>query len=74
MFDKPTLADLRRTAQQLGMNPSDAYLEAALRITGPLAAAYAALDAAPDELPPVKIRAMAAIVRARRRILMALGT
>jgi amidase len=54
MFDKPTLADLRRCAQQIGMNPSDAYLEAALRITGPLAAAYAALDAAPDELPPVK--------------------
>jgi len=54
MFEKPTLADLRQMARELGMNPSDAYLEAALRITGPLAAAYEALDAAPDELPPVK--------------------
>ena len=54
MFDKPTLADLRQCAQQLGMNPSDAYLEAALRSTGALSAAYAALDAASDELPPVK--------------------
>jgi amidase len=54
MFEKPTLADLRHVAQQLGMKPSDAYLEAALRSTGALAAAYAALDAAPDELPPVK--------------------
>jgi amidase len=54
MFDKPTLADLRHVAQQLGMTPSDAYLEAALRSTGALSAAYAALDAAPDELPPVK--------------------
>jgi amidase len=54
MFDKPTLADLRRCAEQIGLNASDAYLEAALRITGPLAAAYAALDAADDELPPVK--------------------
>ena len=54
MFEKPTLADLRQTANELGMTPSDAYLEAALRSTGALAAAYAALDAAPDELPPVK--------------------
>jgi len=54
MFEKPTLADLRPIARQLSMNPSDAYLEAALRSTGALAAAYAALDAAPDELPPVK--------------------
>jgi amidase len=54
MFDKPTLADLRRCAQQLGMNPSDAYLDAALRSTGALAAAYAVLDATPDDLPPVK--------------------
>jgi amidase len=54
MFDKPTPADLRRCAQELGMNPSDEYLAAALRIVGPLAAAYAALDAVPDELPPVK--------------------
>jgi amidase len=35
------------------MSPTDAYLEAALRITAPLAAAYAALDAVDDELPPV---------------------
>ena len=54
MFEKPSLTDLRRAAQQLGMNPSDEYLRAVDEITGPLAQAYAALDAMPDELPPVK--------------------
>jgi amidase len=54
MFQKPTVADLRRVSEQLGLHLSDDYLQAALRITGPLAAAYAALDAAQDELPPVK--------------------
>ena len=54
MFQKPSVADLRRAAQQLGMNPSDDYLLAVEQIVAPLANAYAALDAAPDELPAVK--------------------
>jgi amidase len=54
MFQKPSVADLRRAAQQLGMNPSDDYLRAVGEIITPLAAAYGALDAEPDELPPVK--------------------
>ncbi len=54
MFQKPSIPDLRRAAQQLGMSPSDDYLHAVDEITGPLAQAYAALDAMPDELPPVK--------------------
>jgi amidase len=53
MFEKPTIDDLRRVADELGMHPSDAYLESVLRITTPLAGAYAALDDIPDELPPV---------------------
>ena len=54
MFEKPGIPDLRRAAQQLGMNPSDEYLRAIDEITVPIARAYAALDAMPDELPPVK--------------------
>src|SRR5580692_6415698 len=54
MFEKPGIAELRQAAQQLGMNPSDDHLRAVDEITGPLARAYAALDAMPDELPPVK--------------------
>ncbi len=54
MFEKPSLADLRQAAHKLGMNPSDDYLRAAEQIVAPLVNAYAALDAAPDELPPVK--------------------
>jgi amidase len=54
MFTKPGIADLREAAHRLGMNPSDDYLAAVERIVTPLANAYAALDAAPDELPPVK--------------------
>ena len=54
MFEKPTIADLRRAAHELGMKPSDDYLRAVDEIVTPLAAAYAALDAMPDELPPVK--------------------
>jgi amidase len=53
MFEKPSVADLRQAATRLGMNPSDAYLEAATRIVAPLAAAYAALDAEPDDVPVV---------------------
>ena len=54
MFEKPGIPELRRAAQQLGMNPSDDYLRAVDEIAGPLAQAYMALDAMPDELPPVK--------------------
>jgi amidase len=54
MFQKPSVADLRHAAERLGMHPSDDYLTAAEAIVTPLANAYAALDAAPDELPPVK--------------------
>jgi amidase len=54
MFEKPSLPELRSAAQQLGMNPSDDYLHAIDEITAPIARAYAALDAMPDELPPVK--------------------
>lgn len=54
MFKPPGKAELAEAARRLGMSPSDAYLDAALEITAPLAAAYAALDAMPDELPPVK--------------------
>jgi len=54
MFQKPTVVDLRRAAQELGMNPSDDYLLAVEEIVTPLAGAYAALDGVPDELPPVK--------------------
>jgi amidase len=53
-FEKPTVADLRRAAEQLHMNPSAEYLNAALEIVAPLCAAYAALDAATDEKPAVK--------------------
>src|SRR6202035_108541 len=44
MFEKPGIADLRKAAQQLGMNPSDDYLRAVDEIVGPLSRAYAALD------------------------------
>jgi len=53
MFTPPTVADLREAATKLGMHPSDAYLETARRILTPLANAYAALDAATDEVPVV---------------------
>jgi amidase len=54
MFQKPTIANLREAAHKLGMHSSDDYLRAVEEIVAPLANAYAALDAAPDELPPVK--------------------
>jgi amidase len=54
MFEKPSIADLRHAADALGMNPSMFYLQSAQDILAPLAAAYAALDAVPDELPAVK--------------------
>src|SRR5215471_17662390 len=54
MFQKPTVADLRQAAQELGMNPSDTYLKAVVQIITPLANAYATLDTTPDELPAVK--------------------
>ena len=54
MFEKPTIADLRAAATSLGMKPNDEYLRAVEQIIAPLAGAYAALDAVPDELPAVK--------------------
>jgi amidase len=54
MFEKPSISDLRQAARALGMNPSDDYLRAVDEIVEPLAGAYAALDAMPDELPAVK--------------------
>lgn len=54
MFQKPSVADLRHAAERLGMNPSMLYLQTAQDILAPLCAAYAALDAAADEKPPVK--------------------
>jgi amidase len=53
-FEMPSIADLRRAAEQLGMKVSDDYLAAALQITTPLVQAYSALDAIPDEMPAVK--------------------
>ena len=54
MFQLPTVAQLRESADALGMAPADDYLEEARRIMKPLAAAYRALDALPDELPEVR--------------------
>ena len=53
-FERPSVADLRHAAEQLGMNPSMNYLNAVQDIVAPLCAAYAALDAVPDEKPAVK--------------------
>src|SRR6478735_2044012 len=52
-FEKPSVADLRHAAEQLGMNPSMLYLNTVQDIVAPLVAAYAALDAFPDEKPAV---------------------
>ena len=54
MFEKPGIAELRQAARALHMNPSDDYLRAVEQIIGPLANAYAALDAMPDEVPAIK--------------------
>src|SRR6476661_440443 len=53
-FEKPSVADLRHAAEQLGMNPSMLYLNTVQDIVAPLVAAYAALDAIPDDKPAVK--------------------
>src|SRR3954447_8952148 len=53
-FEKPSVADLRHAADQLGMNPSMMYLNAVQDIIAPLCAAYAALDGFSDEKPAVK--------------------
>ncbi len=53
-FEKPSVADLRHAAEQLGMNPSMMYLNTVQDIIAPLCAAYAALDAVTDEKPAVK--------------------
>jgi amidase len=53
-FEKPSVADLRHAAEELGMNPSMMYLNTVQDIVAPLVAAYAALDAIPDDKPAVK--------------------
>jgi amidase len=53
-FEKPSVADLRHAAEQLGMNPGMMYLNTVQDIVAPLCAAYAALDAVTDEKPAVK--------------------
>jgi amidase len=53
-FEKPSVADLRHAAEQLGMHPSEQYLNTVQDIVAPLVAAYAALDQFPDEKPAVK--------------------
>ena len=54
MFKHPTTNQLRECAEDLGMSPSDEYLEATHRIVAPLVEAYQALDRVPDHIPPVK--------------------
>src|ERR1700744_2740991 len=54
MFEKPGIVELRQAARALHMNPSDDYLRVGEQIIGPLAQAYATLDAMPDEVPAVK--------------------
>ena len=54
MFRHPTMGQLRACAEDLGMAPSEEYLEATIRIVGPLVEAYQALDSIPDNLPEVK--------------------
>src|SRR5713101_6346270 len=53
MFQKPGVADLRHAADALGMSPSMLYLNAMQDIVAPLCAAYAAIDAWPDDKPAV---------------------
>ena len=54
MFDTPTIAQLRESADELGMSLTDDYLEATRRIVAPLVEAYRALDGVTDELPEVR--------------------
>src|SRR3989304_4058123 len=54
MFEKPSIADLRASVYQHRTNATTEYLNAAQDIVAALVAAYAALDAAPDEKPAVK--------------------
>ncbi len=54
MFNAPSIAQLRETADELGMSPTDDYLEATQRIVQPLVEAYRKLDAVPDEMPEVR--------------------
>ena len=54
MFKHPTITQLRECAEDLGMSPTDEYLEATKRIVGPLVEAYQALDNIPDYVPEVK--------------------
>ena len=52
-FESPSIEELRHSAETLGMNVSASYLEAVKEVIGPVVAAYEALDAIPDAVPPV---------------------
>ncbi len=67
MFEKPSVADLRHAADALGMNPSMFYLNAVQDIVAPLCAAYAALDAVPDEQAGGEVSARRRPAAERRR-------
>ena len=54
MFQTPTIRQLRDCAADLGMHPSDAYLESTQAIVGPLVDAYRQLESIPDDLPEVR--------------------
>ena len=47
-FEKPSVADLRHAADQLGMNPSMMYLNAVQDIVAPLCACRRAIATASD--------------------------
>lgn len=53
-FKNPTAQDLRDVADQLGMSPTDAYLESVEQIATHLSNAYAALDNLADPIPEVR--------------------
>ena len=54
MFKTPTIRQLRDCATDLGMNPSDDYLESTQAIVGPLVDAYRQLESVPDDMPEVR--------------------
>ena len=54
MFRHPTNKELRECAKELGMTPTEEYLEVTRQIVKPLVDAYQALDSIPDNIPTVK--------------------
>ncbi len=53
MFNAPTIAQLRETADELGMSPTDDYLEATCRIIAPLVDAYPPVASLPRWWMPI---------------------